>query len=386
MPPLDITIPKSSTSTGPGKPYTVYHITMHKPSSLRADIVQKRYSDFAALHAALHQQSGGAEPPEPLPGKSWFSRTVNNEALTDERRRGLERYLRAIEGAADGRWRETEAWRSFLGLGEKEGGGGGSGGRSGSVSGSGREGITTAGDWLEAHGELKTRLQEARLFLAKREQAQAATAQHEAGAGAKKCLVQASQLIAALEEGLARLGVKDGGGESAGWGSEQLGEGELRRRRDLLSTARKEREGLEDVLNAMALRSAKASAASSAVGGPGAATQEAKANLFQGANTLSSSLPSSSKGRVLGGPAKETERTRELDNEGVLQLQRQIIAEQDQDLGIFTKAVRRMREMGEQIRDEVTDQNVLLGMFGEDVDRQVCSLLSCVGSPLTLLL
>ncbi|OCL06799.1 hypothetical protein AOQ84DRAFT_296300, partial [Glonium stellatum] len=73
--------------------------------------------------------------------------------------------------------------------------------------------------------------------------------------------------------------------------------------------------------------------------------------------------------RVLGAPAKETERTRELDNEGVLQLQKQVMAEQDEDLVDLAKVARRMREMGVQINEELVLQNQMLGLLDEDVDR-----------------
>ena len=69
------------------------------------------------------------------------------------------------------------------------------------------------------------------------------------------------------------------------------------------------------------------------------------------------------------GAPVETERTRELDNEGVLQLQQQIIQEQDQDLVDLTTVVKRMREMGVAINEEVVQQNALLGLFEEDVQR-----------------
>ena len=71
-------------------------------------------------------------------------------------------------------------------------------------------------------------------LLAKRESAPTTTAAHEASAHAKKALVKAHTLILRLEDGLKGL--------SDGKGGEKLGEGELRRRKDLLARERKERE------------------------------------------------------------------------------------------------------------------------------------------------
>ena len=65
----------------------------------------------------------------------------------------------------------------------------------------------------------------------------------------------------------------------------------------------------------------------------------------------------------------ETERTRELDNEGVLQLQKQIIQEQDEDLVDLTTVVKRMRQMGVAINEEIVEQNAMLGLLEEDVER-----------------
>lgn len=117
------------------------------------------------------------------------------------------------------------------------------------------------------------------------------------------------------------------------------------------------------MLNTMAAKSA----ASSAPGpmGVGAATQGEKEGLFRGAAVGGAGAGR----RVLGAPAKETERTRELDNEGVLQLQKQVMAEQDDDLMDLAKVARRMREMGVQINEEIVLQNQMLGLLDDDVDR-----------------
>jgi regulator of vacuolar morphogenesis len=130
----------------------------------------------------------------------------------------------------------------------------------------------------------------------------------------------------------------------------------------MISTLRKEKDSLENILNSMAVKAASASASNAT--SSAAVTSSQKAGLFKGA---SASAPSSR--RVLGGAPVETERTRELDNDGVLQLQQQIISEQDEDLVDLTTVVRRMREMGVEINREIVEQNALLGLFEEDVER-----------------
>ncbi|KAK7531574.1 uncharacterized protein J3D65DRAFT_559796 [Phyllosticta citribraziliensis] len=364
--PLDISIPTTTVSST-AKPFTIYNISIRQP--LRTLKLPKRYTDFVKLHDTLTAQTG-APPPAPLPAKSWFARTVNNPQLTEQRRVALEAYLRAIENDPDARWRHSSAWRTFLDLGtsgqrKSEGASSAAGpGIGGGVS------VRDAATWLSVFQELKGQLHAARVALTRREQAQSAQAQHEAGAAAKKGLVLAGTLIAALDEGLRVLGggaeSNNGNGRKKG---DRLGEGELRRRRDLIASARKEKEGLEGVLSAMVVKNistanAPSSSTSSTAGA--AANPADKAHLFHNGNGSSTTTTTSR--RTLGAP-QETARTRELDNSGVLQLQKQIMSEQDEDVVDLTKALRRMREMGVQINDELQLQTEMLRMLDDDVER-----------------
>lgn len=369
MAPLRISIPTTLTEDHPssGKPFTAYEIRVAHPFPRGTTTLRKRYSDFSALDSSLRSQVGAA-PPVPLPAKSWLGgslgklgigSTTGSPELISQRQEGLEKYLQAIETSEDGRWRVSKAYRDFLELGDREDK------KAESFPGSqfGRDRVRDSSDWLDKYQDVKSSLQEARQWLTRREQATAAKAQHEASANVKSRLVRAGTLMSALDEGLERLGAKAGDE----WGGEKLGEGEIRRRRDMVGTARKEKDGLESVLNTMAVNSAVSGSGSSAPSTSSAAvTHEQKAGLFKGANQG----PISGR-RVLGAPAKETERTRELDNDGVLQLQKQIMAEQDEDVVDLTKVVLRMKEMGVQINQEIIEQNAMLGLLDEDVTRYV---------------
>ena len=357
-PALQISIPTASTATSSdGKAYTSYHITLQLP--LRKDEIQKRYNDFLELHAALISQVGEA-PSAPLPAKSWLRRTVNNDALTEERRVALERYVKSIMGAEDGRWRSSSAWRSFLNLpsGTSTLNANGSLSSSGAVRDSG--GITDPALWLDAHRTLKTQIQSARQQLKQREAATTAQSQHALSADAKASLVRAAITIAQLEDGLKSISSASKG-DDAGWGgSKKLGDGEVRRRKDLVGAAKQEVEGLEGLLRSMATRSANTTSASNA---GAVASGGDKAALWKG---TSAARPG---GRVLGGPLKETERTRELDNGGVLQLQQQIMEDQDEDVLSLGKTVSKLKDMGIMINEELTIQNEMLGMIENDADR-----------------
>ncbi|KAL2419675.1 hypothetical protein ABEF95_003431 [Exophiala dermatitidis] len=344
-PPIEISIP-NTTVAGSSKPYTLYNISLRLP--LRSFTVQKRYSDFVVLHNGLTDQVG-QPPPVALPPKSWFSKTVANPQLTEERRQQLEKYLKTINEIDDSRWRMTSVWRAFLNLPSSFASQTSSkaGALHSVITGPAGGGapITDPVIWLDCYRDLKTHLQDARLNLTNRDQASTAQKQHEASAAAKSSLVKAGSLITALEEGLVNI-QKATDGE---WGVQRLGDGEIRRRKDLIASAKKDRDGLENLLNAMATKSKLDNAVAS----------------MQETRDLIGTKPKAT-GRVLG---KETADTRELDNQGVLQLQKQKMAEQDLDVEELRKIVQRQKELGIAINQELEVQNEMLRMVDEDVDR-----------------
>ncbi|KPM36063.1 hypothetical protein AK830_g10503 [Neonectria ditissima] len=344
-PPFEIAIRSTSVSNeGSSKPYTLYNITLGLP--LRSFVVQKRYSDFAALNKTLVEQVGAA-PPEPLPGKHWLKSTVNSLDLTKDRQTGLEKYLRGIAESPDRRWRDTSAWRAFLNLPS-------SSTANSSVSAAGR--VTSAASgaadpvtWLDIHKDLKQRLHEARQALSKRDAAVDSgnsTAVSEAATAARRALVKAGTLIATLADGLRRMQE-----------STRLGEGEMRRRRDLVSQARIEREGLDKLCNSA---SSSASAPGRGAASQAQASSSDKSSLFKGARPM---------GRVLGGSVPETDKTRELDNQGLLLLQKDEMKQQDSQLDELTLIIRRQKEIGLQIGEEVERQNEMLEHLDDDATR-----------------
>ncbi|KAL4980358.1 hypothetical protein BDW66DRAFT_125043 [Aspergillus desertorum] len=369
-PPLEISIPTTTTSTT-SPPFTIYNITLRLP--LRSFALSKRYSDFTNFHTTLISQTNST-PPFPLPPKSWFSNTVTNADLREHRRRGLESYLRAINEAPDPRWRNSPAWRAFLNLPSL----GMSNNSSENITASSArlhaaatgpgllngESISDPTLWLDCHRELKSQLHDARLHLTRRDQETTPQRQHESSARAKSSLVRAGSLITALEDGLKQM-VDAGSSNYISNGrytsSISLGEGEIRRRKDLLINARKERDGLEDLLNAMAAKSRLDNAVASIK------DKEALIGSANGAGGGHGRKLARS-GRVLG---KETERTRELDNQGVLQLQRDTMQQQDMSVEELLKIVRRQKELGIQINEELEVQNEMLRMVDEDATRYV---------------
>ncbi|KAJ5514044.1 hypothetical protein N7463_003596 [Penicillium fimorum] len=357
-PTVEIAIPNTTLSnTSP--PYTVYHITLRLP--LRSFTVPKRYSDFATFHSTLISQTN-APPPAPLPSKTWFSKTVSNERLREDRRRGLEEYLRAINESEDGRWRTSPAWRAFLNLPTAVASTG-----NGSTNTSTRlhaaitdltatnAPITDSTLWLDYYRDMKNHLHDARLQLSRRDQETTPQKQHESSAQAKGSLVRAGTMITTLDEGLKHLGRGDKSSASS-----SLGGGEIRRRKDLLINARKEKDGLEDLLHAMATKSRLDHTVASIQ------DKEALMNAANGPGDAASGRRTPARaGRVLG---KETERTRELDNDGVLQLQRQMMKSQDDNVDELRKIIIRQKELGTRINEELEVQNDLLRLADEEAD------------------
>jgi regulator of vacuolar morphogenesis len=372
-PTVEIAIPNTTISPS-SPPYTVYHISLRLP--LRSFTVPKRYSDFTTFHNNLISQTN-APPPAPLPSKTWFSNTVSNERLREDRRCGLEQYLRAINESDDGRWRNSPAWRAFLNLPTAV-----ASTSNGSTTTTTRlHAAITDPDatnapimdptlWLDYYRDMKGHLHDARLQLSRRDQETTPQKQHESSAQAKSCLVRAGTMITALDEGLKNIASGDKT-------SSTLGGGEIRRRKDLLINARKEKDGLEDLLHAMATKSRLDRAVAS--------IQDKEALMSTGNSGGDSAnggrrTPART-GRVLG---KETERTRELDNEGVLQLQRQMMQSQDANVDELMKIIIRQRELGTQINEELEVQNELLKLADEEADMFVHPLCLIVFALLTI--
>lgn len=362
-PKVEISIPSTTISTTK-TPYTVYNISIRLP--LRSFTVPKRYSDFNDFHTALCKQVD-QPPPAPLPSKSWISNTTSNPSFLEKRRRGLQDYLEAINNSPDDKWRNSPAWRAFLNLPPSNASSRASTLHA-NITGPGSAAGAPIKDpvvWLDCHRDVKTHLHDARLHLARRDQASTPQKQHECSAAAKTSLVRAGTTIGGLEEGLKHLS------DGHAWGGSRLGEGEIRRRKDLVVSARKEKEGLEDLLNTMTTKSKVDSAVAS--------MQDKHALLGESTKRAAKS------GRILG---KETDKTRELDNEGVLQLQKQVMQDQDAGVDMLRKAVSRQKELGVAINNELQVQLELLGGVDEDAGRLVLGsvfYLLQICSPLTTL-
>ncbi|KAK9449586.1 uncharacterized protein V1518DRAFT_416427 [Limtongia smithiae] len=360
---VDIAIRTYSTDPTP-KPHTVYHIQIRL--ALRSYTLTKRYSQFAQLASDL-ESAVGEELPFKLPKKHVFGNSVTNIERIEERRAGLERFLREVQRSSDARWRLTDAYREFMGLtGAGNGVGGSSSAPSILSSGSSNAALTLPSGklisdpivWLDTLHEVKTLLHETRNYLSDRDSLALSGSvrngvleSHSASAEAKKCLVQAGTKIVMLDRGLRELG-------------NYVGQGEIRRRGDMLALVKKEKEGLESLASTVSRNSAARTAAASTSSANDADSHERSALLSGG---VLSTVASSAK-RVLG-PITETSETRPLDNRGLVSLQMKKMDEQDQMLLEFEKILARQKQLAVDINDELELQNEMIGMLDEDVDK-----------------
>lgn len=324
------------------KPHTVYRIEIQ--ASVRSWQMWRRYSEFVDLHTEL-TKSTGAPPPAELPPKHSLSifRSHSNPTILDERRAGLELYLRAILSSKDDRWREAFAFRDFLGV------------PVGKAQGDGGAGLSqfTSSSWLDEHTDLQTRMRDVRADINKRDALSDTgdvAGSHQANVQARKKLAAALSRVGALEEGLQQLAL-------AG-----MSEGELQRRRDMVARLRDDCDKLAKMVTVA--RMTARGVGSSAERNP--ASESDRAALLNSKPGTAFQRPIT---RVFGGQPKETEQTRPLDNQGLLQLQQTQMEQQDSQLAQLSAILQRQKHLGIAIGEEVSQQIDMLTDLDNEVDR-----------------
>ncbi|KAJ7038133.1 Phox homologous domain-containing protein [Mycena alexandri] len=210
-----ISVPRCEERSTPSA-HTVYEVRVK--ANVRDWSLWRRYSEFDDLHAAL-KDAAGAEPPAPLPPKHSLSifRSHSDPKLLEERRTGLETYLRAILSAKDSKWRDTFAFREFLGVPI---------GKQGELPQSGQY---TLASWLDEHIDLQAQIRDVRADINKRDALSDrgdTNGSHTSNVAAKKKLAGVISRLGRLASGLQELAM---GGMS---------EGELQRRTDMIARLR----------------------------------------------------------------------------------------------------------------------------------------------------
>ncbi|KAF8140202.1 Phox homologous domain-containing protein [Boletus edulis] len=296
------------------KPHVVYRIEIQ--AHVRSWQMWHRYSEFVELHTEL-TKSTGSPPPAPLPPKNAFSAFKgpfrNQGALIEQRRAGLETYLRAILSAKEDKWRDSYAFRDFLGVPV------------------GKQGAMLKGNikfssasWLDEHLELQSHIRDVRADINRRDTLSDRgdiNASHTANVQAKKRLAEILSRVRTLTEGLQELGMSG------------MAEGELQRRTDMVARLQDDCEKLGKMVTI--------ARQVSRVGAPAPSptanfTHIALAPESDRAALLGGSKPVT---RVFGMASKtpqETDVTRPLDDHGLLGLQQTQLERQDAQLSQLT--------------------------------------------------
>jgi regulator of vacuolar morphogenesis len=292
-----------------------------------------------------------------------------------ERRLLLEQYLRSILTTKDPRWRSSYGFADFLAVPHAgpSRSSGGSGGRTSSFSGSaGADDPPThfsPSTWLLEAQTINSLLRTARGALLKRDALAVmadASGSRTAGVEAKRTLRDVAPRIEALDKALGSVGMKG------------LGEGERRRREEMVESMRGERDGLLRMAEA-GVRAGAASHASARAGstGSGRGSPSPAGSAFAPSGTsrnmpgaFNNAGPAAPRGRFFGTPPpEETAETRPLDDRQLLQLQQTKMDGQNQQLGELSRLLQTQRKMGEEIHQEISEQNEMLDDLQSNVDR-----------------
>lgn len=314
--------------------------------AVRSWQIWHRYSEFVALHDELTRNTSAA-PPAAIPPKHSFSllRTLKDDKIIEERRVGLESYLRAIISSKDSQWRDAFVFKDFLGV------------PVGKLNGDGSSNQFTSSSWLDEQADLQTLVRDIRADINKRDALAVqgdVSASHTSNVQAKKKLAALLTRITTLTKGLQTLSI---GGMS---------EGEIQRRSEMIARLQDDCEKLGKMV--IAARQAGSSrafqSASSSAGDRDPAAQADRNALFSGPGG-SITRPVT---RVFGQP-QETEQTRPLDNTGLVQLQNVQMEQQDSQLSQLSSILQRQKHLGLAISSEIEQQNEMLDQLATDVDK-----------------
>jgi len=273
-------------------------------------------------------------------------RSHNNAKVLEERKEGLEQYLRAIISAKDDKWRDHFAFRDFLGIPV---------GRLGSTTQNISPTQFTLSSWLDEHLDIQARLRDIWADINKRDALSDrgdVAASHKSNVNAKTKLAGLLSRIETLGKGLELLAL-------AG-----MNQGELQRRTDMVSRLQDDCEKLGKVVTVA--RHTSAVARATTAGGTAALNPAPESDREA---LLGFKDPSKPVRRVFGASEpQETDVTRPLDNVGLMGLQQTQIQQQDQQLSALSTILQRQRQLGEAINNELHEQNELLDGLSNDVD------------------
>lgn len=337
---------KQTETRNDGKAYTAYRIDIQ--AAVRHWHIWKRYSDFVKLHEQLVETFPGISMPANLPHKRIFPPTISAPDRIEDRRQGLEDYLRTIQSYRDDRWRKTNIWVEFLELPQEK-----------------KRELFSFGSWLDEYDELLSLSREIRSLITSRNSYQG---QHEVS-DAMRCEVKAKKDLLTLSARLGNL-------ESSLSSGDAIVQGEERRRLDKLSSLKLERDVLVQLISVTRQdfsNKKKESNASSASLLDGRSFADIG---FDQQIKRTKTLPASTHQRPIRAfgnalrqqQLQETETTKGLDNKELLSYQSQLMKDQDLHVEQFSQLLSRQKEIGLAINYELENQIDVLESLDIQVD------------------
>jgi regulator of vacuolar morphogenesis len=265
----------------------------------------------------------------------------------------LETYLRAILTHKNPVWRTSYTFLDFLAVPQHTANRKGSSGDTDGIH-------WTPANWLAEHGKVEGSIRAIRSELLKRDALASmgdAAGSRGSSVAAKKLIREAGEKIDMLARGLEVIG-------------SAVGDGERKRRGEMVESLRNERADLGRMAEAGVRTSREVMGGSSGfsrTSGSGTTSgvmPGGSASLWGNGN---SAQPAT--GRVFGKKPEETDETRPLDDRGVLQLQQTKMEGQDDQLKELSKILQRQRGMGEEIHREIGEQTAMLEDIEHGVDK-----------------
>ena len=309
----------TNVKTIPGKTnYTVYQIKVYGP--VRSWEVDRRYSEFNSLNRDLNKMK---QIPLAFPPKIIFPQ----EEDIKKRKIQLESYLIAILNHHDSVWRRSKEWKQFLDIPENP------------IVDYGKNQIKSFDPtkWLQEHESLVGFVYEIR----SQKNARDHLVSRGNTSGAQNSNFQMRKGIKIAKEKLDLLTNSLDNGNIA--------PGELQRRKDLLANTANDLIQLEkqNVVRA---------------NDPSKEKSTEKNKLFE--------IPVGSFTRKAGIPTRimETEQTRMLDNQQLLTMQDDQMKKQDEIITTITNVVKRQREIGMAISDELDAHANLLDQVKDKIE------------------
>jgi regulator of vacuolar morphogenesis len=348
-----ISIPITSSIASIVRPVILYHISVAYSNGTTVTIC-KRYSELYEFHLNLIKEVLNDQVPVPFPPKSFLP-VLDTIAIMD-RQNKLQNYFSGLLYSKDCRWRRSSSWIQFLNIPKECIVSESQHDKYNLIHPSNPDSVPLdMNSWIAEYSKSADLVISIREAIVERDKyagsSSGVAASQVAANNAKKSVRILKQYFERLQEALERHSTDKtwvqswiddqtfGGSFSSS--SQNVGEGELARRRDLLKNMKNDIDALEHKLES-------ASTASSF------AVQ--RDELLTGS-------------RRKFGVAQETDKTRPLNESQLLSLQSQIMNQQDEALDALSGVIKRQKQIGMAINQELDYHNQLLDDLEDGVNR-----------------